>query len=1467
MKRTLNRSRWSSLLGLTCVAGLVGVVGALSTGCAAERDPINRVQPNALEKSFFVGADLRSSADDPEFYMRNTIVDVPYGAGQDGLFTATYAQPVNRIKWEVTEQNLVARMTHERITNSDFHGSKRTNDGQVVAMFKIEKHFDVRRDYNSGTGEETNVVVENDSDRPWYDRKYIRVDWSKNLVTDGYQVDTASMLGLFGGVKWSPLSYYVQDPNSPDAPVFSSDQGYFDITSKAYATPQMIHLDGYGDLPACFLYGQYPVANCNATEVTLRLSFKKVVDTDFEPSEWTGNKMDAFGAFTEDRFGYDRNYGVVDDRWHRFIAKYNVWEKSHIEGSQCAVDQWRDDNGNVQNYRVDGNGKFLLNEKGLPIADASGKPYSRSRIGANVHRDDDGDGTEDECQFNADSRGSRCDEFSKKCTIPVHKRTTKTIPWYFGPGSQTDLFPSTADALSQWNVATRRALQIAKSVEAKRVGADASKYILDEARIAADIKGELVPHIFVLCHNPVVAGDDASCGAPGLAVRVGDLRYNMVNLITSPQTPSPWGIMVDAVDPLTGEKLAGSANEWIYVLDNAAQGTVDLMRWFNGEISDRDVYSGDYLKDWVESSKLGTLEYAPKVLDKAEIKSRVKALSVAGKTSPATLPTDWKRTATDSNVLRAASERLSKATGPSLDTQFEATRKALIGSPIEQMMITPDMLQAAGFDPKTPVAGNDEVVKRASPFRGMNRGLRQWLDQQKAASLARNGACIVEQPEPNSIAGLARRAQALFPVPEREDPNYPALKHARDQKLHQWVRTQMHLGVIAHELGHSMGLRHNFTGSWDSLNYFPEYWQLRTNNGAEKACKASDGADYGFKPHADGHECVGPRWVDPVTEEEVNGLVWKWGSTTVMDYPGDVSQDFNGLGPYDKAAVRFFYGETVDVEPGTELDPARIDEPVTSRNPLQTRTTDPAMGAKREDMFYQLEWSSFFYPSEKHYSEFQDAYNVLGECTPATDPKDPLTAKCTGPKLDFAALRDMHDEATSGGTIKHFAADPQGRIRHPYMFSSDEYAAPSSVSNNRFDSGADPYEKMQYLTSAYENRYIFDYFRRGRVQFTSGGTINRVFGRYFDMITGITKSLGLYTQIYTELYGKDIVKAQILDNIGFLLPSSIASADGFAMFARVLTRPEPGDYVVLDKNGGKYARTPEPEDQQARLPTQFRIAAGSGEGRYINNDYDFDNQGYYWSDYQTRVGTSYEKKYAMEFMLEAYNRFVQVDRRDFVDGRWKNINYATLYPEQMRRLFSSIMQSDAQTLGPYVLAPTGGASSGSIARVQYPSWEKADDVAYPGDAVVLDPVLGWEQQFPNIIYGLFYAPTTLTMDWYDQMRIFVRGGPDDIQVNGPTVEFEDPESRIVYVARDYGTEPVHGRTVARSSGARMIAYAKSLITQAYQTDGGGNVVYTAGKPTVTNEQKALELKRFVSNLAVVRQVTGWFGSGPLGRGE
>ena len=64
----------------------------------------------------------------------------------------------------------------------------------MVAAFTIDKHFDIRRSYNETTGEELNIVVENDLDRPWYERDYMRVDWSRNLIETAYDLDTLAQI-------------------------------------------------------------------------------------------------------------------------------------------------------------------------------------------------------------------------------------------------------------------------------------------------------------------------------------------------------------------------------------------------------------------------------------------------------------------------------------------------------------------------------------------------------------------------------------------------------------------------------------------------------------------------------------------------------------------------------------------------------------------------------------------------------------------------------------------------------------------------------------------------------------------------------------------------------------------------------------------------------------------------------------------------------------------------------------------------------------------------------------------------------------------------------------------------------------------------------------------------------------------------------------------------------------------------
>src|SRR5262249_43392995 len=141
-----------------------------------------------------------------------------------------------------------------------------------------------------------------------------------------------------------------------------------------------------------------------------------------------------------------------------------------------------------------------------------------------------------------------------------------------------------------------------------------------------------------------------------------------------------------------------------------------------------------------------------------------------------------------------------------------------------------------------------------------------------------------------------------------------------------------------------------------------------------------------------------------------------------------------------------------------------------------------------------------------------------------TDPTNPLSAKCDSFDLDYVSIRDMKsvDQYDPSVTAilpfvkSNFAVDPKNRVRHPYMFGSDEFADFGNVPVFRFDAGADSYEQFQFLISTYENRYIFDNFRRDRVTFNSRQVISRFTDRYFDKIQGITKSLAFLLGLETN---------------------------------------------------------------------------------------------------------------------------------------------------------------------------------------------------------------------------------------------------------------------------------------------------------------------------------------------------------------
>jgi len=326
-------------------------------------------------------------------------------------------------------------------------------------------------------------------------------------------------------------------------------------------------------------------------------------------------------------------------------------------------------------------------------------------------------------------------------------------------------------------------------------------------------------------------------------------------------------------------------------------------------------------------------------------------------------------------------------------------------------------------------------------------------------------------------------------------------------------------------------------------------------------------------------------------------------------------------------------------------------------------------------------------------------------------------------------------------------------------------------------------------------------------------------------------------------------------------------------FLRVMSRPAPGAYTIQNTGTGITTPFGTPEDINGQINNpkgDFLIPVGSGDGRFVENDYDY-SQGYWWSSYQVKAGSWAEKRIAAIDLLEAHNYFVANSTQDYVDGRYKNLNFASVYPHQVRRFMSQILAGDPMTLGPYVTVPTGQLGNAQPS-VMYLPWEKdVPNVSYPAGATVLDPIVGWQDQFPVMLYAHIYSGTNLYTDALDEMDVWSPTAPNPNSVAlSEQVRFRDPVNGTIYAARHYGNETINGQSVETTVGARMIQYAQTLVNLAYTCNGAtvadadGFTYKTCDTANPKDAIFAAKVKGYMSNLDVSRDLTQFFRSWDFG---
>lgn len=1458
-RSVINKARRYTMRKVILLLGLVGILVYIGA-CQETRPDRNYVQANIVDKSLFEG----------EWYYARTIIDHDYEsswAGYYGLFKGdmTYDMSIGviaRIRFVIDEDYLYAYRSYEIVSGAEPDGSDPEYIGEPIAVWRIEKHLDIVRRYNPTTGEELNVIEENDRERPWYERKYMRVDWSENLVT-GYYWNSLDMYGAFNYIERQPAPTYVGEGSpfpdqwepqfffTPNAiPSSSNEPGkaaFFEEFEKRYYDMygpgqvygmSFVSREIWSPREYCLLYDWYRPSDlqgqnipCTSFMVTIRNFFLKVPkDDQYEPILITNSLWDRFGVIRMEQPTYlngnkpDKESGLTDyygqtDFLNYWGARHNIWKKSYedVENEDGTVSRKPIPLGQREvipvvytlgahfppylvypSFEVIGewNGVLMetirLNKQlyggSLPqewLTDikcntnldchssragdhAWQQPYSicyktgdqeegvctaplpdKFIVGSSCESDDEcrekygNEYPDSRCEFPYPGAKRMCTRHYNPFKLPDPSQREFDCYVVNGngepvsdPGKKLDSFNDPSFNCEQNPLTCPYSYHFVGSECALilRVNSCDNPKLVDAYRREYESKGQQF--------NPELICD-----------QLGDLRHNFFYYI---DVPGAWfaGVTIPMMDPENGRLVVSP----VHITEDSIQSYItSLLNQICLVAKDE---RGERLFDWCENRE--DEEYYMSGEDIREyFANQGYAIPPVGVIAP--VPTD------NSDVLPRGDNSPVRRFQRYLQKRMEEAQKLrgtegrakiyhdrlrlLQGTRFEDMLYgNNEAMISMGLAPSENIY-KDEILDHISIFRNSFPDLMtRQVDFLKRMTRHYMEPSPAQMPPyvDNSILNIATKE----------------LKGLSKREVAVWLARKFFRGVMLHEMGHALGMEHNFAASMDYNNYHNPFYLIDQ----EKRLPSREDFDRNRDGELSYEEAVQFRKeMERIRlEREKLGIV-RWRGSSVMDYYGRWAADLAPLGKYDKAFIHFLYGNQVELymfDPHEDALPITLDTP---RNWLE-----------RSDLVPRI-YESFFKGGEKcraKYERTSDGRIVVVEAhhedcpysegSPNLPPGQIVTQKCVA----HPSAIHLSDPDSVGGVCESYYQAVE-RIRNEnrrldiypvqYLFCSNNRLNDISWCN-WYDDG----ESYQQIVASFRDRfyrfYPFTHFRRFREDWN---------GTSYWMIWSILAKIHqhFYYRLYYEwedLLWSGRFEDNYRDLIGVwrhVVDMFEAAADVMNFLAEVVTMPAVGSYEF------------DPVTQGYHIIEYDNLGLSDldiplGVGRYMWSAYQTGHQGFFRLERMGMIWDKIEALYALA--LRDWGTSWTYDERFW-------INMYSLFPDGMSRLFGGLIIGDPKYFGPRIckegeIAPDGTPcrpNENGLYPIYYLDLFHGDCEVLGGRCVREEPQNSFYGRLPAIdgvandllrtfaaVFSLAEFPIFYDPEYEMQLYVFVKGSGD-----------------------------------------------------------------------------------------------------------